>query len=178
VGAGRCRIGCGREIAVGHKTMCRECKVSVAARSALGSARHTAALLALWEAQGTCALTGRPLSWGDAHLDHVIPTSKGGKRVLSNVRWLCAMANIAKRDHSDADVIAFAIDVVKTHAPWLLASAENDCPANTVPSESEVALDFDAERAQAPSMHTTHATHTTHTTRVATQGQTAAQGAA
>ena len=37
------------------------------------------------------------------HCDHIIPISKGGKTVLSNLRTLCDRCNLGKRDKYDFD---------------------------------------------------------------------------
>lgn len=58
----------------------------------------------LWDEQGgRCGLTGWPLtaSPGEAHLDHIVPQSRGGGHDLSNLRWVTAAANHAKRNLTD-----------------------------------------------------------------------------
>lgn len=81
-------------------------------------------LKALWEQQqGVCPLTGWPLrlpvgvvGWGSksspecASLDR-IDNSKG--YVIGNVRFVAVIANYARSDFSDADVVRFARAVVR-----------------------------------------------------------------
>lgn len=61
-----------------------------------------AELVGLWHGQrGRCALTGVRISTDNAHLDHVVPRSKGGAHTVDNLRWVHPMANAAKGAHSD-----------------------------------------------------------------------------
>jgi len=70
-------------------------------------------LARLYKAQrGYCALSGRRLRKGGIHLDHIVPKSKGGTDELSNLRWVCEEANLAKRNLLDADFFSLCIDVV------------------------------------------------------------------
>lgn len=84
-------------------------------RSMRGSQRATAREIAsLWKKQrGCCALTGRRLGRENAQLDHVTPRALGGSHTVDNLRWVCAAANYAKRDQTDADFIQLCRDVVK-----------------------------------------------------------------
>lgn len=51
-----------------------------------------------------CVLCGRSQEDGiKLHVDHIIPVSKGGKTVPSNLRTLCDECNLGKRDKYDAD---------------------------------------------------------------------------
>jgi hypothetical protein len=69
-------------------------------------------LAALWKAQhGICALTGRRLD-RTAQLDHKQPKAKGGGDGIDNLQWVCAAANLAKRDLTDADFVALCGDVM------------------------------------------------------------------
>ncbi len=46
----------------------------------------------------TCRLCGRYMPDGDGiHIDHIVPVSKGGKTVPSNLRVLCAKCNLGKQ---------------------------------------------------------------------------------
>lgn len=70
-------------------------------------------LAKLWKVQrGLCALTGRRLDRA-AQLDHIIPRAKGGGDQLYNLRWVCADINYAKRDLTDAELIALCGDVMQ-----------------------------------------------------------------
>ncbi len=58
---------------------------------------------ALWKGQrGRCALSGIKLG-RDAHLDHIIPLSRGGSGGIGNLRWLDPWVNIARQNLSDED---------------------------------------------------------------------------
>jgi CRISPR/Cas system Type II protein with McrA/HNH and RuvC-like nuclease domain len=78
-----------------------------------GSNRATVSDISrLWYAQrGKCALTGRRLD-RTAQLDHITPKAKGGDDCASNLRWVCAAINYAKRDMSDAELQALCADVM------------------------------------------------------------------
>lgn len=79
-----------------------------------GNAEVTAIDLArLWKKQhGRCVLSGRKLK-RDAHLDHIIPVSDGGKTIVGNLRWLDPWVNIARRNLSDRDFLERCQQVVK-----------------------------------------------------------------
>lgn len=79
-----------------------------------GPDRATARQLwALWHKQrGCCALTGRRLG-RDAHLDHIVPLARGGGHEISNLRFLCHQANLAKRALSDDEFISLCGDVIR-----------------------------------------------------------------
>ena len=79
-----------------------------------GKERATARQLArLWRNQkGRCALTGRRLD-RTAHLDHIVPLARGGGHEVSNLRWLCHEANLAKRALSDEQFFALCVDVAQ-----------------------------------------------------------------
>lgn len=65
-----------------------------------------------------CNLTGRLLdventnSW---HLDHIIPSSRGGDNSLENCQIVCADVNRAKSGLLQEDFIQLCLDVVKHH---------------------------------------------------------------
>lgn len=53
-----------------------------------------------------CVLCGRGAEDGvKLHIDHIVPVSKGGKTVPSNLRTLCEDCNFGKRDKYDAEGI-------------------------------------------------------------------------
>lgn len=70
-------------------------------------------LAKLWRRQkGRCALTGRRLN-RSAQLDHILPQSRGGRDSISNLRWVCEEANIAKRHMTDKEFIRLCTDVMR-----------------------------------------------------------------
>lgn len=76
-------------------------------------------LASLWRVQnGLCALTGRKLT-RSAHLDHIVPKSKGGLDNLGNLRWVCQEANLAKRDLLDAELLDLCRDIVSMLSTYI-----------------------------------------------------------
>lgn len=70
-------------------------------------------LRALWDSQGgRCALTGRQLS-DSAQLDHILPRARGGETDISNLRWVCEEANIAKRHMTDDEFLTLCRECVE-----------------------------------------------------------------
>lgn len=80
-----------------------------------GSGRATSKdLAALWKSQrGRCAMTGRRLTRENAHVDHIVAKARGGSDRPENLRWVCAQANLAKRDMSDAEFLALCKDTMR-----------------------------------------------------------------
>ena len=67
----------------------------------------------LWTAQGgKCALTGWELD-DTAQIDHIVPIARGGGHDLSNLRWVCPVANRAKRELTDDELVALAEAIVQ-----------------------------------------------------------------
>ena len=51
-----------------------------------------------------CVLCGRTSKDGIAlHVDHILPVSKGGQTIPSNLRTLCDVCNLGKSDKYDND---------------------------------------------------------------------------
>lgn len=50
---------------------------------------------------GCCAYCGKKLEWGarDCHIEHILPLSKGGGHVLSNIVYACKTCNFNKHNH-------------------------------------------------------------------------------
>ena len=70
-------------------------------------------LAQLWKSQrGLCGISGRRLSRQNAQIDHIIPKSRGGDDRLSNLRWACAEANLAKRDMTDIELFDLCADIL------------------------------------------------------------------
>jgi hypothetical protein len=62
--------------------------------------------------QKKCPLSGRLLLPGtNCHLDHIIPSSKGGSDDLINLRWVDRNVNQAKCDLNDDDFLRLVADI-------------------------------------------------------------------
>ena len=59
-----------------------------------------------------CTLTGDKLTIGNISLDHIIPKSKNGTNVLSNLRLVLRSVNIARQNMTDEDFINMCKKVV------------------------------------------------------------------
>lgn len=59
-----------------------------------------------------CALTNDPIALHNMELDHIIPKSKGGSNVITNLRWVTKEANRAKSCLSDEDFISLCHKVI------------------------------------------------------------------
>lgn len=65
------------------------------------------------EQGGMCALTGWPMELGKtASLDHIVARARGGPNTVSNLRWVHASVNYAKRTMSDEEFVAMCRAVV------------------------------------------------------------------
>ena len=54
----------------------------------------------IWERDGhRCVICGQLLRREDAHFDHIVPMSKGGKSEISNGQTLCSEHNIRKKNY-------------------------------------------------------------------------------
>ena len=70
-------------------------------------------LMAKWKSQrGLCALSGRKLD-RSAHVDHILPVSRGGTNEPSNLQWLDPMINQAKSSMTDSEFVQMCLEVVK-----------------------------------------------------------------
>lgn len=82
-------------------------------------------LASLWKTQrGRCALTGRRLDRA-AQLDHILPRARGGTDEISNLRWVCDAANLAKRDLTDEEFAALCADVMHWIGQQIAAAASS-----------------------------------------------------
>ena len=59
-----------------------------------------------------CALTGDKITRQNISLDHIIPSSKGGKNVVKNLRLVTVEANFLKRTYSDKELFKICKKVV------------------------------------------------------------------
>lgn len=60
-----------------------------------------------------CALSGRDLTPENCRVDHIMPVSRGGGNIMSNLQLLTAEANKAKHNLTDGEFIALCVDVVR-----------------------------------------------------------------
>lgn len=80
-------------------------------------------LMCLWKRQrGRCALSGRKLG-RDAHLDHIVPLSCGGKGDIENLRWLDPAINQARQNMTDEAFLAMCNQVAEWIGKRLMVSA-------------------------------------------------------
>lgn len=72
-------------------------------------------LAGLWKQQrGRCAISGLKLR-RDAHLDHIVPKSKGGNGKITNLRWLDPQVNMMRHNFTDEQFIAMCSQI----AQWI-----------------------------------------------------------
>jgi 5-methylcytosine-specific restriction endonuclease McrA len=59
----------------------------------------------LWSSDSAknCSLCGSELTWGNFHVDHWKPHSRGGKTSLRNAKLLCISCNLSKKDRRVPD---------------------------------------------------------------------------
>lgn len=70
----------------------------------------------LWENQkGKCVICSRELNITLAHIDHIVPSSKGGKTEIDNLQFLCEMCNRGKFTWSTEEYIAHCKNVAEKH---------------------------------------------------------------
>lgn len=70
-------------------------------------------IMSLWKRQrGYCALSGRKLG-RNAHLDHILPVSEGGKGTISNLRWVDPDTNRIRSAMSDDEFFVLCKDVIR-----------------------------------------------------------------
>jgi 5-methylcytosine-specific restriction protein A len=50
-----------------------------------------------------------PLSLAEAHIDHIVPLSKGGNNALRNLRILCRRCHVLRADNAHRGMIAAAL---------------------------------------------------------------------
>src|ERR1700685_1798492 len=92
------RAGSGR-----RASWCRECRKP---EKALGAAKRRGAgvkplprrlIVILWQRQrGICCLCPRAMTWGEFHVEHRRPVSKGGKHELANLGLAHPGCNLSK----------------------------------------------------------------------------------
>ncbi|MDO8610982.1 MAG: hypothetical protein Q7R95_10665 [bacterium] len=101
---GKCRE-CGDGYPI-KSNFCLKCYLIRVAAKRLGTGSYWKDLISIMEKQEfLCALTGDKLVWGgEIELDHIIPESKGGEKILSNVRWVTKDANRIKQYLTDLEL--------------------------------------------------------------------------
>lgn len=103
---------CGKHEAMADGKRCETCFFHGRAK-ALNNELTGSDLKDMLANQGNrCLLSGRKLVPGvNAHLDHIIPRSKGGSDDLENLRWVDKNVNYAKRELSDEEFLLLVADV-------------------------------------------------------------------
>lgn len=66
-----------------------------------------------------CALTGERLTRDTISIDHIVPRSKGGKNVPSNIRFTTRDINWFRRTMTDADLLEMCKKVVNHMGRWM-----------------------------------------------------------
>lgn len=89
--------------------VCENCWFKATALTATRSGKDGPALKAIIEKQNyTCVYSGLPLVLGkNAHVDHIIPVSRGGLRHISNVQWLDAVVNRMKQNLTESEFLEY-----------------------------------------------------------------------
>jgi hypothetical protein len=98
------------------RSLCKKCVIKNIATKGLQDRSRWTELSELYESQnGCCAVTGKSieLGTGDASLDHIIPTSRGGGNELGNLRWVHITVNRMKNDMLDSEFLEW-LDIVRT----------------------------------------------------------------
>lgn len=97
--AGLCR-GCGYGSQIGKARLCVACHFSAASRCTTRSKVSATELMNLMARQEyRCAITGDEIKIGiNAHLDHIVPKTRGGVDSIDNLQWTRADVNMIKRD--------------------------------------------------------------------------------
>lgn len=110
---GKC-TWCGGKILVG-KLLCGKHYLMRVSLDRLESGKFWKELKLLLEKQDyKCALTGDIISFEDnIELDHIISTSRGGKKELSNVRWVTKEANRLKQNLTDQELKELCKKIIK-----------------------------------------------------------------
>lgn len=85
--------------------VCLNCYLKRTAFKAVGNVKSYKNLLEIFEKQnGKCAYTGTSLIIGaNADIDHIVPISRGGKKVIDNVHWIDTRINQMKSNLLEKD---------------------------------------------------------------------------
>lgn len=96
---------------------CGKCYFRNMAKLHLGSADRWTVLSGLFKRQhGRCAYTGENLVLGlTASLDHIVPISKGGRSVASNLQWVTKIVNHAKNNMDHVEFVSMCKRVAENH---------------------------------------------------------------
>lgn len=110
-----CCIDCGEDVIDCKR--CMVCYLKMISTNVFGTTTRYQELLDLFNAQnGKCKYTNRIITLQiDCELDHIIPRSKGGADVISNLQWLHRDVNKMKYDLTEEVFIQSITEIVK----WL-----------------------------------------------------------
>lgn len=106
---------CGKET-LNNKNYCEKHYLMQISLKRLGTQSYWKELKLLLEEQNfKCALTGDCISFNDnIELDHILPTTRGGKNNLSNVRWTTKEANRLKQNLVDIELKELCKKILST----------------------------------------------------------------
>lgn len=104
--AGMCRM-CGTFPPLPDQRRCQHCLFKGLSEDHFGSQRNAEEIRELWERSGgVCAYSGLPISLGvNAHLDHVMPLSRGGEHTPANLQWAHAVVNQMKFNYTEEEFL-------------------------------------------------------------------------
>lgn len=105
---------CGKET-INGKNQCEKHYLMQVAIDRLGTSKFWKDIKDVIQKQEyKCALTKENISFeDDIDLDHIIPTSRGGKNEISNVRWVTRKANRLKNNLTDKELKDICLKIVQ-----------------------------------------------------------------
>lgn len=101
-------IQCGNKRMTPCGLYCIKCKLQSDAMRLLGSGKRWRELWDIYVKQGLkCAYTGEAIILGgNASIDHITPTSRGGKNEIQNLQWVSWKVNQSKNDMTHDEFVS------------------------------------------------------------------------